>query len=129
MYAQFPRATRENEPVEWSYHTHPALFLGLAAGIGLAFGVMKARRSRRSAHSSTSGLMAEPTKPRLRERSAKVSQLVTSWQDISDALLGVAIARAVEAIGNHVPGFKVQYDRRHAMRESFHSTEVDTSGR
>jgi hypothetical protein len=101
----------------------------LAAGVGLVFGVMKARRSRRSANASASGLEPALAKPPLRERSAKVSQLVTSWQDISDALLGVAVARAVEAIASRVPGFKAQYDRRSAMRDTFRSTDVFTSGR
>jgi hypothetical protein len=106
------------------------MFLGLAAGVGLAFGIMKARRrSRRSADASTSGPVPAFTKPPLRERSAKVSQLVASWQDVSDALLGVAIARAVEAIADRVPGFKAQYERRNAMRDSFRSAEVFTSGR
>ena len=71
---------------------------------------------------------AEPKRP-LRERSAKVSQLVRSWQDISDALLGVAIVRTVDAIAERVPGFKAQYERRSAMRTSSSLMEAYPSQR
>lgn len=131
MYAHVSRLPRKDEPGDWSasYRHHPALFLGLAAGVGLVFGIMKARRSSRPSHTVSDGLVPAPPKLPLRERSAKVSQLVSSWQDVSDALLAVGIAKAVEAIAAQVPGFKGQYERRSAMRDSFRSTEMLSSSR
>ena len=38
---------RRRESTDWSesYQNHPAVFLGLAVGIGVVLGVLKARRS------------------------------------------------------------------------------------
>ena len=120
MYAHISRVPRDNEPGYWSspYQSHPALLIGLAAGVGLVFGIMRARRASRSAQEGSSSLVPARPRPALRERSPKVSQLITSWQDISDALLGVAITRAVDAIAERVPGFKAQYERRSALHAS-----------
>jgi hypothetical protein len=88
---------------------HPAVFLGLAVGVGVLVGAMTARRwSRRPDAARSNGTPVLP----LRERSAKVAQLATAWEHISDALLGVATAKAVDAIAGYVPGFKEQYERR-----------------
>ena len=104
-------------------HPNPAaVILGLAIGIGVVLGVMKARRSYRSSHDAT-------PKPPLRERSAKFAQLMNTWQEISDALLGVATAKAVDAIAEHIPGFRDQYERQAAMRGDFRSMDAAAHSR
>jgi hypothetical protein len=115
---------------EWSesYQTHPAVFLGLAVGVGLVLGLMKARRSSRSSAPRAYAASAAP-KPPLRERSPKVAQLVSTWEQISDALLGVATARAIDAIAEYVPGFKDQYERQSGARANFRQPEPFPSSR
>ena len=51
MYADTSPFDRRTESTDWSesYQNHPAVFLGLAIGIGVVLGVMKARRSYQSA--------------------------------------------------------------------------------
>jgi hypothetical protein len=109
-----------------AYQNHPALFLGLAVGIGLVVGVMRSRRSSRSSRAQPA--ISAP-KPPLRERSPKVARLATTWEQITDALLGVATARIVEAIGQQVPGFKDQFDRQSATHRDMRSPDVFAAGR
>jgi hypothetical protein len=120
---------RQDESGDWSatYHPHPALFLGLAVGVGLVIGVMRIRRRSDRSSLGPTGTRA-PRRP-LRERSPKVAQLATTWEQITDALLGVATARVVDAIARQVPGFKDQYERRSTRHESFRSAEMLSSGR
>lgn len=130
MYAHVTRMHQEDEPGDWSasYQHHPALFLGLAVGFGLVLGVMRTRRSYRS---SPKPALTEPRPPKrpLRERSPKAAQLATTWELITDALLGVATAKVIDAIAGQVPGFKDQFERRSTMRDSFRPAEVFNSGR
>jgi hypothetical protein len=47
-----------------------------------------------------------------------VEQLIATWGHISDALLGVATAKAVDAIAEYLPGFKDEYERQTDRRRS-----------
>ena len=100
------------EPIDWraEYRDHPWVFLGAAVGIGVILGTM-IRPSTRSA------IYQNRTAP-LRQAlhtSPKVAQLKSTWGLMSDALLGVATAKAVDAIGGYIPGFRDEY-QKHTSR-------------
>ena len=54
---------------------------------------------------------------------------MNTWEQITDALLGVATARAVDAIAERLPGFKDQYERQSAMRGDLYRMDAVRSGR
>jgi hypothetical protein len=112
----FHRNAESTERPE-AFQNPAAALIGLAIGIGIVLGVMKARRSYRSSHD------AAPKLP-LRERSAKFAQVMNTWEQISDALLGVATAKAIDAIAERIPGFRDQYERQEAMRGPFRSMDA-----
>jgi len=102
---------KAKELTDWKVHyrNHSAVFLGVAAGLGVLLGTTVTPARGRS----MGAIRASTAAPRpFAGRSAKVEQLMTTWGHISDALLGVATARAVDAIAEYIPGFKDQYERQ-----------------
>ena len=104
---------KAKELTDWKahYRNNPAVFLGAAAGIGVLLGAVLTPAPDRS----TEALQARSVPTRgFAGRSPKVEQLLATWGHISDALLGVATAKAVDAIAEYLPGFKDQYERQSA---------------
>ena len=111
---------KAKELTDWKVHyrNHPAVFLGAAAGLGVLLGAVMTPSRVRPTDSrvrSTEAFQARGTALRaFAARSPKVEQLRTTWGHISDALLGVATAKAVDAIAEYLPGFKDQYEQQSA---------------
>ena len=108
---------KAKELTDWKahYRNHSAVFLGAAAGLGVLLGAVMTSAPVRS----TEAFRARSATPRaFNGRSPKVEQLMATWGHISDALLGVATAKAVDAIAEYLPGFKDQYERQTARPRS-----------
>ena len=98
---------KAKELADWKVHyrNHPGVFLGAAAGIGVLLGAAVAPANGRA-----------PMRPGLRlQGRPKVAQLVSTWELVSDALLGLATAKAIDAIAEYLPGFKDEYERQSAI--------------
>jgi hypothetical protein len=104
------------------YERHPGAALALAFGGGLLLSlslnrtapslepasVSVPRRPRAGRAGFNTVLRAIGDTPRARH------QVNETWQNIVEALVGLAAIKAVEWIGNSVPGFRDEYDARHA---------------
>ena len=93
---------KAKELTDWQVHdrNHPGVFLGAAAGIGVILGAVMTPANGRA-----------PLRPRL-QGSPKVAQLMTTWEIVSDALLGLATAKVIDAVAEYLPGFKDEYERQ-----------------
>jgi hypothetical protein len=60
-----------------------------------------------------------------RGRGPKTRELIGTWERISEALLGVAIAKVIDTVANVIPGFRDQYDRQ-AYRTPSYTRPVAT---
>ena len=89
------------------YRSNPKLLLGIALGGGLILGALagRARHARRD-------YASEPVARLPRSRGRAAAQIEDTWQNISDALLGVASAKVIEFVSNVIPGFSDQLDHR-----------------
>ena len=100
---------------DWRVHyaNHPEVFLGAAVGVGLLLGVLTSGDStERSAEAYPRSSEAYPRERLpLRERSRKAAQVIDTWGHVSDALLGLATAKAIDVISEFLPGFRDQYER------------------
>lgn len=109
---------------DWREHhrNHPGLFLGLAFGAGMALGLATVPQMKRVGRSSTwaerdtshdplhqVGAMGSGSSG---TRALARRQVSETWHDIADTLLRVASARAVEFVGELVPGFRDQFGRQ-----------------
>jgi hypothetical protein len=109
------------------YERHPGAALGLAFGTGLLLSLGAGRSTGRRASSyepSYETPVSAPRQPRAgRQRVANVlramgdtprarHQVTETWQNVVEALVGLAAVKAVEWIGNAVPGFRDEYDAR-----------------
>jgi len=106
---------RVHDIADWrvQFGKRPGLFLGAAVGAGVVFGLLAGSDDGRPSSS-----YAALSRPPLRERNPKAAQLLSTWDRISDALLGLATAKVIDTISDSVPGFRDHYDRRNdpAMR-------------
>ena len=81
---------KAKELADWKVHyrNHPGVFLGAAAGIGVLLGAAMAPANGRA-----------PMRPGLRlQGRPKVAQLVSTWELVSDALLGLAGVLRVDLV-------------------------------
>ncbi len=118
---------RARELADWRthYRNHPGAFLGAAFGLGAVIGFMAIphargpRKMRRVALHQDPGhdfdahdTSHDPYRPRHNWREGQcttaraVRQLSDTWSQIADALLRTASDKAVELVGNVVPGFR-----------------------
>lgn len=91
------------------YRNNPKLLLGIAVGGGVILGAL-AGRARHGRRDYASEIAVSTRPPRSRSRTG--AQIEDTWQNISDALLGVASAKVMEFVSNVIPGFRDQLDRR-----------------
>jgi hypothetical protein len=105
--------------VDWRthYRNHPTVFLGAAVGAGVVLGMLSNRGhghvgNGHPAEMTAAEHFAEPHRAftPARERGPKTRELVDTWDRITAALLGVAIAKVVDVVSDYVPGFRNQYD-------------------
>jgi hypothetical protein len=88
------------------YRNNPKAALGIALAGGLVLGAM-ARRGQASRLHEAADIV--PRLPRPQSRFSR--QLEDTWLSVTDALLGVATAKVIAAIGSVVPGFNDQVNR------------------
>ena len=102
---------------------HPAVVLAVV-GAGVLLGTFTVRRALR-ARAARAPMSATSPLPPLRRRSAKVAQLLDTWEHISDALLGVATAKAVDAIAERIPGFRDEFAKQTSRHGQDHGFDVE----
>jgi hypothetical protein len=88
------------------YRNNPKAALGIALAGGFVLGAL-ARRGQAPRLHDAADLV--PRLPRPQSRLSR--QLEDTWLSVSDALLGVATAKVITAIGSVVPGFTEQLNR------------------
>lgn len=112
-------------PADWraQYRSHAGVSLALAFGGGIALGLLARRSGSRSSFSYPDRPDAEPARPvgfhplKAIGENPKVRQQVGEvWDEILEALITVASAKAVDLLGSVVPGFRDEFDTRHARR-------------
>jgi hypothetical protein len=109
--------TKARDLADWRVHyrNHAGVFLGAAVGVGLALGALSHRSSNSFGYVSYAHPpeRPEPRRPLSeRLRGPKARRLVDTWGYMTDALLAVATAKAVDVISDYLPGFSDAYRRR-----------------
>jgi hypothetical protein len=109
---------KARELADWRthYRNHPRIALGVVFGAALVAGVLAGGRRNGAAGNGAYGQESwggetwtpEPARAPSRAR-REVSQ---TWDRVWSALLGLATAKAVDLVGNYVPGFREQYENR-----------------
>lgn len=109
--------TKARDFTDWRthYRNHPGTFLGAAVGVGVVLGALS--HGRRTSFGYVNYAhppeRREPRKPLAeRFRGPKGRRLVESWGHLTDALLAVATAKAVDVVSNYLPGFSDEYRRQ-----------------
>ncbi len=110
--------SKARDLADWRVHyrNHPGVFLGAAAGIGLALGALSHRRESFGyvdyAHPPERREPREPRRPlSARFQGPKGRRVVETWEHITDALLAVATSKAVDLISDYMPRFGDEYRR------------------
>lgn len=119
---------KANALTDWRtfYRRHPLAVIGVAFGGSMVVGLLG--RSRAFPSTSTDAAFDTETyrKPDTGFRAASsVSvaanrlqrELGNTWDQIADALLGVASAKAIELISHKIPGFGDEYAKRRTGAE------------
>ena len=115
---------KARELADWRthYRNHSPAFLGAAFGLGVVLGL--ATMSRRQPAPDHAGFDADmshdpyPVRPAKRvERGSGTAgralrQVGETWEQIADALVRTASLKAIEFVGEFVPGFKDNVRRR-----------------
>ena len=116
--------TKARDLADWRVHyrNHPGIFLGAAAGVGIALGALSRGHAQESfgyvnyAHPPERPEPRAPRKPFAAHfRGPKGRRLVETWEQVTEALLAVATAKAVDFVSDFLPGFGDEY-RRHAQQ-------------
>jgi len=105
------------------YRNHAGASIALAFGGGVALGLLARRASPRRSYAYADRPDPEPSRPvgfhplRAIGENPKVRQQVGEvWDEILEALITVASAKAVDLLGSVVPGFRDEFDSRHTRR-------------
>jgi len=91
------------------YRRNPLWFLGGALGAGVILGAV-AGRGEAPAYEPDPHEVDQPRTYGLRSRAGRRAD--ETWEHVSNALMDVAAAKAVQFVGNLVPGFNDHYARR-----------------
>lgn len=105
------------------YRNHAGASIALAFGGGVALGLLARRSRSRPSYTYADRPDAEPSRPvgfhplKAIGDNPKVRQQVGEvWDEILEALITVASVKAVDLLGSVVPGFRDEFDTRHARR-------------
>lgn len=107
------------------YRNHAGVSIALAFGGGVALGLLarRAGSSSRGSYAYANRTDAEPSRSvgfnpiKAIGDNPKVKQQVGEvWDEILEALITIASAKAVDLLGSVVPGFRDEFDLRHARR-------------
>jgi hypothetical protein len=113
---------RARAMTDWrtQYRNHAGVSLALAFGGGVALGLL-ARRGSSVPRFDRPDL--EPARPAgfnplkaIGENPKVKRQVGEVWDEILEALITIASAKAVDLLGSVVPGFRDEYETRHARR-------------
>jgi len=108
--------------VDWRkhYRNHTLSAVGIAAGAGMAAGILmggaprtRSPRERRSVLATTASALS-----RLDPHARATSRVSDTWDHILDALMGVASAAAIDFVSKHVPGFDAEFSGSRPGRTS-----------
>jgi hypothetical protein len=105
------------------YRHHAGVSMALAFGGGVALGLLARRSGARSPSSYPDRPDAESSRPvgfhplkAIGDNPKVRRQVGEVWDEILEALITVASAKAVDVLGSVVPGFRDQFDSRHPRR-------------
>lgn len=108
------------------FRNHPFAMMGVALGGGVLLGVLTHNLGAREASGFDDDHLIEPDDSHYAAPSPFVSsaarmrrQFGDTWEHIADALLAVASAKAIDFVGQKVPGFREQYASRHPEHRGF----------
>ena len=108
------------------FRNHPFAMMGAALGGGVLLGVLTRNLAAREASEFDDDHLLEPDDSHYAAPSPFVSsaarmrrQFGDTWDHIADALLAVASAKAIDFVGQKVPGFREQYASRHPEHRGF----------
>jgi hypothetical protein len=110
------------------FRTHPFAMMGLAVGGGVLLGALTKNFAAGEASEYDDDHLIEPDDSHYAVPSPFASsaerakrQFGDTWGHIADALLAVASAKAIEFVGQKVPGFREQFSSRHPEHRGFSS--------
>ena len=111
------------------FRKHPFAMMGVALGGGVLLGALTRNLAQREASESEyDAHLIEPDDSHYAAPSPFASsaarmrrQFGDTWDHIADALLAVASAKAIEFVGQKVPGFREQFASRHPEHRGFSS--------
>ncbi len=107
------------------YRNHAGVSIALAFGGGIALGLLARRASSgaRPSYAYADRTDVEPSRSvgfnpiKAIGETPKVKQQVGEvWDEILEALITIASAKAVDLLGSVVPGFRDEFDARHGRR-------------
>jgi len=109
------------------FRNHPFAMMGIALGGGVLLGVLTRNVTSEGSEYDADHLIepddshyAAPS-PFASSASRAKRQFGDTWDHIADALLAVASAKAIEFVGQKVPGFREQFAARHPEHRGFSS--------
>ena len=105
------------------YRNHTLAAVGVAAGAGVVVGMLTAGSTRASSERAESardsrerGGRAMSAFAHLDPRGRAGSRIGNAWDDILDALVGVASSAAIRFVSQHVAGFEEELTNSQALR-------------
>jgi hypothetical protein len=110
--------TKARNFTDWRnhYRNRPGTVLGAAVGVGVVLGALSHGRGHKSFGYVSYAHPPEPREPRKplaeRFRGPKARRLFESWGHLTDALLAVATAKAVDVVSDYLPGLSDEYRRQ-----------------
>jgi len=113
------------------YRNHTVAAVGVAAGAGVVVGLLSAGSPRASGERAESpresrerGGRAMSALAQLDPRGRASSRIVAAWDDIIDALVGVASSAAIRFVSQHVSGFEEELANTQSMRSGSTSSST-----
>ena len=108
------------------FRNHPFAMMGIAIGGGVLLGALTRNFAVSTASEYDDDQLIEPDDSHYAAPSPFASsaarakrQFGDTWDHIADALLAVASAKAIEFVGQKVPGFREQFASRHPEHRGF----------
>jgi hypothetical protein len=110
------------------FRNHPFAMMGIALGGGVLLGALTKNFAVSEASEYDDDRLIEPDDSHYAAPSPFASsaarakrQFGDTWDHIADALLAVASAKAIEFVGQKVPGFREQFASKHPDHRGFSS--------
>jgi len=111
------------------YRSHPLAMIAVALGGGVLLGALTSGMGGRDEEDYDTERLLNSNESRYHEPSAFAASAVRArrqfgdtWEHIADALLAVASAKAIEFVGEKIPGFREQFAEKHPEHRGGYST-------